>query len=161
MNKFKEYIKNNKKKVIITSIVIVSIILLFVFLFGVIKYLMPDTKESVYGDRCKVTQNYPVESDREDKINQFLEKDYKNIKLVKFEVKCNLIDLIVEVDDKLSFSKVKSMGKKLLTVFSEDELKYYDIQLMVRCSNDKSEDYPKIGTHHKEIDGKTNSDFIW
>lgn len=161
MNKFKKYIKNNKKKVIITAIILLAIIMLIVFSFGVIKYLMPDTKESVYGDRCKITEDYPVESDREDKINEFLQKDFKDMKLVKFEVKCNLIDLIVEVDDKLSFSKVKSMGKKLLTVFSEDELKHYDIQLMIRSNNEKSEDYPKIGTHHKEIDGKMNSDFIW
>lgn len=81
--------------------------------------------------------------------------------LVNFEVKCNLINVIIEVDDKTSFSKVKSMGKKLLSVFNEDELKYYDIQLMIKSNKEDSDDYPRIGSHHKEINGSTNEDFIW
>jgi len=156
----KKWIKNNKRKAIIIAVVLLAIILLVIFSYAIISYLMPNTKASVYCDRCKVTSNYPVESDREEKIKEFL-KDYKGIELKTFDVKCNLIDIVVEVDDKYSFSKVKDMSKKLLKVFSDDENKYYDIQLMVKSNNEKSELYPKIGTHHKEIDGKVNDSFVW
>lgn len=156
----KSWIKNNKKKAIIIGVVLLSVILLIIFSIGVISYLMPNTKESVYGDRCKVTADYPVESDREDKIKDFL-KDYDKMEFSSMDVKCNLIDIIIEVDDKVSLSKVKSMSKKLIKVFSEDELKYYDIQLMVKSNNENSEVYPVIGTHHKEINGKENDEFIW
>ena len=68
---------------------------------------------------------------------------------------------IIEVDDKINLTTVKDMSKKMLEVFGEDELKYYDIQLMVRSNNDKSEVYPQIATHHKEINGESNAKFIW
>ncbi len=160
MNKLKKWINNNRKKAIIIGILLVSLMLSIIFLIGVISYLMPNTKESVYGDRCDLTEEYKVDSERESKIKDFL-KDYEGMNLENFEVKCNLINIIVKVDDKTSFSKVKSMGKKLLSVFNEDELKYYDIQLMVNSNKEDSDDYPRIGSHHKEINGSTNEDFIW
>jgi hypothetical protein len=156
----KRWIKNNKKKAIIIGVVVLAVLLLVIFSFAIISYLVPNTKASVYGDRCKTTSNYQIESDREDKIKEFL-KDYKEIEFKSFDVKCNLIDIVIEVKDKYSFSKVKDMSKKLLKVFTEDEYKHYDIQLMVKSDNDKSEVYPKIGTHHKEINGKVNDSFVW
>ncbi len=162
MNKIKDWFKKNKKKTIMLGLALISLILCIIFLVAVIKYLMPNTKKSVYGDRCAITADHPIADDREDTIKKFLDsKDYSTMKFVSFERKCNLIDVIVEVEDKTSFSKVKAMGKKLLSVFDKDEQKYYDIQLIIRSDNDESEDYPKIGTHHKEINGSINDDFIW
>lgn len=160
MNKFKNWVKNNKKKAIILGIVIVALILMIVFTYGIISFLMPNTKGSVYGDRCEVTKNYPVPSEREVKLKEFMNK-YKNMEFVSIEVKCNLIDVIIKVDDKVSLSKVKDMSKKMIQVFSEEELKYYDIQLLVNSNNKKSDVYPQIGTHHKEINGESNATFIW
>ncbi len=160
MNKLKKWVANNRKKAIVIGMLVVALILSVVFLIGVISYLMPNTKESVYGDRCEITEEHAIDSERENKIRDFL-KDYDAMDMKSFEVKCNLIDIIIEVDDKTSFSKVKSMGKKLLSVFDKDELKYYDIQLMIKSNKEKSDDYPRIGTHHKEINGSTNEDFIW
>ena len=159
MDKFKKWFKNNKKKSIVISIVATAAVLMVIFTIGVITFLMPNTRKSVYGDRCEVTKKNPVESDRETKIKEFI-KDYKNMEFSSFEVKCNLIDVIITVDEKVSISNVKKMGKKLLKVFSEDELKYYDIQLMVK-SNKENDAYPIIGTHHKEINGSTNENFVW
>lgn len=160
MNKFKKWIKNNKKKSIIYGVVILAFILFIVFTIFIINFLMPNTKGSVYGDRCDVTKDYPVASEREQKLKEFL-KGYDNMDLESIEVKCNLIDIVVKVDDKVNFSKVKDMSKKMLEVFSKDELKYYDIELMIHSNNNKSEVYPKVGTHHKEINGESNASFIW
>ena len=159
MDKFKKWFKNNKTKGIVISIVAVAAVLMIIFTIGVIMFLMPNTRKSNYGDRCVVTSNNPVESDREAKLKEFI-KDYKNMEVKSMEVKCNLIDVIVYVDDKVSISNVKKMGKKLLKVFSENELKYYDIQLIVK-SNTANDAYPVIGTHHKEINGSTNDNFVW
>ena len=154
------WLKNNKKKVIITSIVLIALILFVVFLVSIIKYLMPDTKASVYGDRCEVSADYPINDEKKKEIEEFF-NGYDKITLVSFEVKCNLIDIIVEVDDKENFKVVKDMGKKLLSKFTQDELDSYDIELMVRSSNEESEDYPQIGTHHKKINDNINNDFVW
>lgn len=156
----KNWILNNKKKTIKIAIVFLSFILLIIFLKFVIGYLIPNKGKSVYGDRCKITENYPVADDRKAKIEEFL-KDYKKTELVKFEVKCNLIDIVLKVDDSVKLSTVKGMAKKLLSVFTEEELEHYDIELMVDSNKENSSVYPVMGTHHKKIDGSMNKNFVW
>lgn len=158
MKKIIEGIKNNKKRTIFISIVLVAVILFIVFLIAIINYLMPNKKASVYGDRCEITQDYPIKDERKNEITDFF-KDYDDMKLLTIDVKCNLIDIVVEVGDKVKFKDVKTMGKKLLGKFDKEELQRYDIELMVKSSNEK--DYPQMGTHHKLIDGKMNDDFVW
>lgn len=160
MNKIKKWIKNNKKKVIILITVVVLLVVLVVIANSIISFLMPNTKESVYGERCEVTRNYPVESDRKKKLEDFISKQ-DNMKLIAFDVKCNLIDIIVEVDDSVAVSKVKTMSKNLLAEFSKDEVKYYDIELMIRSNKKDSDSYPMIGMHHKEINGSSTDSFVW
>ena len=156
----KNWILNNKKKTVKIAIVILSFILLIIFLKFVIGYLIPNKGKSVYGERCKITENYPVASDRKEKIEEFL-KEYKKTELVDFEVKCNLIDVVIKVDDSVKFSTVKSMAKKLLAVFTDEELEHYDIELMIDSNKENSSVYPRIGTHHKKIDGSMNKNFVW
>ncbi len=160
MDKVKNFFKKHKKKCIILGIVLVILIALIIFSYRIITYLIPNTKESVYGDRCETTVNHPIAEDRKDTIKEVVKK-YDGYKFKTFEVKCNLVDIIVEVADTTNFSDVKKMGKEILAVFTDEEKKYYDLQLMVKSDKKESESYPQIGTHHKEIDGKTNEDFVW
>lgn len=160
MDKIINWVKKNKKLIIKITIIFVVLVLFIVGIYGIISFLMPDTKESVYGDRCEVAEDNPVSKKRESEIKKFL-KDYKGMTLIDYNVKCNLIDIIIEVEDETSFSDVKKMGNKLLDVFSEKELKIYDIELMIRSNKKDSEDYPRIGTHHKEINGSMNDEFVW
>ena len=60
MNKFLSFIKKNKKKVIVT---ILLLIVFGVFVFAAYKlyeYLTPDTKDSVYGNRCELTEGVEI-----------------------------------------------------------------------------------------------------
>lgn len=160
MNKIKKWIKNNKKKVIMIVTVLVLLILFVCISYAIISFLMPNTKASVYGNRCEVTRDYPVASDRKDKLEAFVSKQDK-MKLVNFEVKCNLIDIIVEVDDSVAVSKIKTMAKSMLEEFSDDEIKYYDIEIMIKSNKSDSDSYPMIGVHHKEINGSSTDNFVW
>lgn len=160
MNKIKKFLKTHKKKCIALGVVLLVFVIIGIALYSVVSYLTPNTRESVYGDRCEVTENHPVDKERNSEVKKFFEGKEK-AKFVKLEIKCNLIDIIMEVDDSESIANVKAIGKELLSVFSEDELKYYDLQLIVKSNAKKSETYPKIGTHHKEIDGISNDDFVW
>lgn len=160
MDKFKSFFKKHKKKCIIVGVCLLILIIFISILFFVISYFMPNDNESFYGDRCEQTENYPVSSDLQDKIATFI-KDYEGYELVEFDVKCNLITFILKVPDSTEVKVVKEMSKNLLTVFNEDELKYYDIHLSIKSDNEKSENYPIMGTHHKEIKGSSNDDFVW
>ncbi len=160
MNKIKNYVLNHKKKCSIIAGVLLLLIILIIVVYAIISFLMPNTRGSVYGDRCEITEDHPIPKDQEDKLAEFL-MDYQGYTLVSFDLKCNLIDIIIEVKDDESFSNVKKMAKAMLGSFDADTLKYYDLQLYIRSDKEKSENYPQLGTHHKEIDGKANEDFVW
>ena len=160
MNNFMSMLVRNRKKLI------VAFILLFVFGvfiysgYRLYKYLTPDTKDSVYGDRCELTDGIDITKEREAGIKEAVEA-YEGMKLSDIDIKCNLIDLIVEVDDATKVETVKEMANSLLNVFSEEELKYYDIQLWIDSNNDESEVYPIIGTRHKTNNGDAEGKFVW
>lgn len=160
MNKIKKWIKNNKKKVIMLVTVLVLLLIFIIISYAIVSFLMPNTKASVYGDRCEVTRDYKVASDREAKLETFV-KSQEKMKLVSFEVKCNLIDIIVEVDDSVAVSKIKTMAKSMLSEFSDDEIRHYDIELMIKSNKKDSDSYPMIGMHHKEINGSSADNFAW
>lgn len=160
MNKFLSFIKKNKKKVIVT---ILLLIVFGVFLFAAYKlyeYLTPDTKDSVYGNRCELTEGVEISKERKDMIKETVES-YEGMKLSNVDIKCNLIDIIVKVDDEITLDTVKEMSDKLLTVFTEEELKYYDLELWVDSNAKESEVYPVIGTRHKTGNGDATKKFVW
>ena len=160
MNKFLSFIKKNKKKVIVT---ILLLIVFGVFVFAAYKlyeYLTPDTKDSVYGNRCELTEGIEISKERKDMIKETVES-YEGMKLSNVDIKCNLIDIIVKVDDEITLDTVKEMSDKLLTVFTEEELKYYDLELWVDSNAKESEVYPVIGTRHKTGNGDATKKFVW
>lgn len=160
LNNIKKWFKSHKKLSIILGVSLVIVIALIVSVSTIANIIMPDTRESVYGDRCSITEKYKVDSKKEDELKKFFKK-YDFVTFNALDVKCNLIDIVITVPDKTSFNDVKDMSKELLKVFSADQLRTYDIELLVKSDNDKSENYPQVGTHHKEIDGKSNDSFVW
>lgn len=160
MDKFISFIKKNKKRIIIVAILLI-VFSIFVFAtYTLYKYLTPDTKDSVYGDRCELTDGIDITSEREKMIKEVVES-YEGMKLTDVDVKCNLIDIIVIVEDEVEIKTVKEMSNKLLTVFTEEELKYYDIALWVDSEATENEKYPIIGTRHKTNNGNSDSKFVW
>ncbi len=160
MEKFISFLKRNKKKVIVGTILLIVFVIFLFSGYKLYKYLTPDTKDSVYGDRCELTDGIDITSERENMIKDKVES-YSGMKLSDVDVKCNLIDIVVVVDDSTTLDTVKEMSAQLLTVFTEEELKYYDIQLFVDSDNEKSEVYPVIGTRHKTNNGDPESSFVW
>lgn len=160
MDKFKKWIKNNKKAVAMLITILILLILFVIISYAIVSFLMPNTKESVYGDRCEVTSEYKVAADRKEKIEKFVSSQDK-MKLEAFDVKCNLIDIVVEVDDSVTVSKIKTMAKSMLNEFSDDEVRHYDIELMIKSNKEDSDSYPMIGMHHKEINGSSADNFVW
>ena len=160
MNKFLSFLKRNKKKVIVT---LVLLIIFGVFVYATYKlfaYLTPDTKNSVYGNRCELTEGIEITEERKDMIKETVES-YEGMTLSTVDVKCNLVDIIVKVEDEVTLDTVKEMSDKLLTVFTEEELKYYDLELWVDSKAEESEVYPVIGTRHKTGNGDATSKFVW
>ena len=150
MKNFQDFLKKHKKKLIISAIVlIVFIICLFAFK-QILSYLNPNKKESVYGDRCELTESIMITDERKEKVKEAIES-YENMKVSTIDIKCNLIDIVINVDNSVEEKTVKSM--------SEEELKYYEIELMVNWPDDPEK--AMMGTHHKMINGEMNDHFVW
>ena len=158
MKNFQDFLKKHKKKLIISAIVlIVFIICLFAFK-QILSYLNPNKKESVYGDRCELTESIMITDERKEKVKEAIES-YENMKVSTIDIKCNLIDIVINVDNSVEEKTVKSMSDKVLEAFSKEELKYYEIELMVNCPDDPEK--AMMGTHHKMINGEMNDHFVW
>lgn len=158
MEKFLTFLKKHKKKVIILTVVLLLFIVCFILCHQLLAYLNPNTKESVYGDRCDLTESIMITDEKKDAIKTAVES-FENMKLSNVDVKCNLIDIVVNVDNNVEEGKVKEMSSKLLESFSKEELKYYDLQLMVNWPDDKEK--AMMGTHHKMVNGEMNDHFVW
>ena len=158
MKNFQDFLKKHKKKLIISAIVlIVFIICLFAFK-QILSYLNPNKKESVYGDRCELTESIMITDESKEKVKEAIES-YENMKVSTIDIKCNLIDIVINVDNSVEEKTVKSMSDKVLEAFSKEELKYYEIELMVNWPDDPEK--AMMGTHHKMINGEMNDHFVW
>ncbi len=118
----------------------------------------PNKKESVYGDRCELTESIMITDERKEKVKEAIES-YENMKVSTIDIKCNLIDIVINVDNSVEEKTVKSMSDKVLEAFSKEELKYYEIELMVNWPDDPEK--AMMGTHHKMINGEMNDHFVW
>ncbi len=158
MEKFLTFFKKHKKKIIILVVILIVFLICFLVLHQLLAYLNPNTKESVYGDRCDLTESIMITDDRKTAVKEAIES-YEGMKLSMVDVKCNLIDIVVNAEDSVDEKKVKEMSDKLIEAFSTEELKYYDLELMVNWPNDPEK--AMMGTKHKMINGDSKERFVW
>ncbi len=158
MDKFLAFLKKHKKKVIVITILLIIFIICFIVCHQLLAYLNPNTKESIYGDRCDLTESIMITDERKDELKEVVES-YENMKLSTIDVKCNLIDIIINVNEEVEEKDIKAMADKILETFSEEELKYYELELMVNWTDNPEK--AMMGTHHKMINGEMNDHFVW
>lgn len=160
MDKFLNYIKDHKKRVIIIAIVLIIFIFLFWTFKRIVNYLSPSTKQSVYGDRCENVKKYPVKNDTKKAIKESIES-FEGVTLSKIDVKCKLIDIIINFDNDKDDAIIGQIGTSLLNAIPENIRNNYDLELYITNSNKENQTYPRIGTHHKVIKGEANENFVW
>ena len=160
MDNVLDFLKKHKKKVIAIVVVLVVFIIIFVAIKKVVNYLTPSSKQSVYGDRCDAVAKIPVKNDTKDAIKGVF-KEYELVEFKKIDVKCRLIDIIINLKGDMPDETVEEMSKKLLEVIPKDIKDNYDIEFYITNSNKENETYPRIGTHHKVINGEANDFFVW
>ena len=155
-----EFVKKYKKRIIIISVILIIFIAIFIAVKKVVNYLTPSTKQSVYGDRCDAVKDYPVTKDIKSEIKKSL-KAYEAVEFKNIDVKCRLIDITINLKEDITDETLYELGYNLIASMPEDIVKLYDIELFVTSSNKEDETYPRIGTHHKVINGEANDNFVW
>ncbi len=156
MSKFLSFLDKHKKKIIILTIVMIILIISVVSLYKIYQYLTPDHRASSYGDRCEETESILITDERKKSVQETVES-YEKMKLSVVDVKCNLIDIVIYVEEDVPLKTVKEMSKKLLEVFTEEELKYYEIELLVDVKDVEDHDIYPVAPKK----AKGSSSFVW
>lgn len=138
------FIKRHKLLTIFIGLILVFIVLVSVILF---QLLGGHTKDA-YGNRLNNIDKVEIAKTVSDKLEKEITEDEFVIK-TDYVLKGRLINILIELKDETELDKAKEIGNRVITYFTEEELSYYDIQVLVKSDNDKSEKYPIIGYKHK------------
>ena len=153
--KFKKFLKNLKKFIMknkLLSILLFLLILIIILMLVAIKVLIfPSYKVSKYGNRLDGIQEVKLTEDRVNEVKEKFEA-VDGFTIDKFRLSGRILNVYIKADDKISIDKVKSSCKKLVSGFSEDEIKFYDFQFFVTGPEDNSH-YPMIGYKNKNSEG--------
>ena len=152
MKKFLKKLINFVKKNKLLSILLFLFILIIILGLIAIKVLIfPSYKVSKYGNRLDGIDDVKLTETRVDEVkNSFDAVD--GFTVDRFRLSGKIVNIYIKVDGDISIDKVKSSSMKLVSGFSDEELKYYDFQVFVTGpeGNDK---YPMIGYKNKNSEG--------
>lgn len=147
----KSKLKNKKKLIILIVVVLLILLLLF---FGV-KTLFFHGSDNAYGDRCSDRDNYKISKETIKKVEKKIQ-EISEVNDIEIYTKLCTVKIIINLDKDVELDVIKNNAKEVLSLFSEDELSYYDFALFVTSDNKESEIYPINVSKHNSRD-----DFAW
>lgn len=145
---FKKITKFVKKH---TTLVVagLALILVVVGLLILKEAMFPAENKAIYGTRIEGRDKVPINKEKKSKVTE----NFKDISSsVKVRTQGRIIYIDVKVNGDVSRDTAKDYSNRVLEVFSEEEKKYYDIQILV-SNQDNSEQFPIIGYKHHTSEG--------
>ena len=140
MKKLLDELKKNK----FTTIVFFIFLVLFIIGWIAFGLVMPKTGKPVYGNRLDGIEKVQVtDTETNDLIKELKEKKY--VTTASTNVSGKIINVLVEFEKGTSKSKAKSLKDEVLKAFTDDQKKFYDIQLFITNENKDAKGYPIIG----------------
>lgn len=140
MKKLLDELKKNK----FTTIVFFIFLVLFIIGWIVFGLVMPKTGKPVYGNRLDGIEKVQVtDTETNDLVKALKEKDY--VTTASTHISGKIINVLVEVEKGTSKSKAKTLKDEVLKAFTDDQKKFYDIQLFITNENKDAKGYPMIG----------------
>lgn len=145
-----DFVKKNKKAVIIGTIVVVFLIVLFLFL----RLFLVDVNKDEYGNRLDGIDKVEISKNAVSKLKEEMAA-LSEVDNIDYRLQGRLIYISLKMASGVSKDTAKEIAAKTLDYFTEDEKKYYDIQVIITTSDENAE-YPIIGYKHK-----TSTEFVW
>ena len=141
-----KYIKKYKKVIV----ALVVIILIVVFIKGLKSFF--DTsgdQDAYYGERLEGIEKVEITKAQKNKVKEIL-KDKTSSDEMRIQGKT--IEILFVIKPELSRDDAKNLANSILTdAFTEEQKKYYDIQVMIDKENAK--EFPIIGYKQHTRDG--------
>ena len=136
-------IKNNKGIFIALGIIVVLLLVLFLLM----KAFFPSGNP--YGNRLDGIEKVPFSKKDIEKLEDKMD-DNSSVKKASVNLEGRLFNIILTTKKGTKLDDMKDYCVKLLELYSEEELKYYDIQFYIVNDDKKAESYPAIGYHNKK-----------
>lgn len=132
LKKVKRFVMKNK----LLTILIALILLIMILGIIVIKlWLFPHSKGTKYGNRLDGIENVELTNSRLDEIKNGFEAK-PGFEVTGFRVSGKIVNIYVTAGD-ISNDDIKAEAAKLVKSFSDDEIKFYDFQVLVTFTDDK------------------------
>ena len=136
-------IKNNKGIFIALGIIVVLLLVLFLLM----KAFFPSGNP--YGNRLDGIEKVPFSKKDIEKLEDKMDNN-SSVKKASVNLEGRLFNIILTTKKGTKLDDMKDYCVKLLELYSEEELKYYDIQFYLVNDDKKAESYPAIGYHNKK-----------
>lgn len=145
------FIKEHK----FTTLVIILFIIAVIILFFVYNLFFSNGGKPEYGNRLDGIEQAEIKSSELNKIQESLKKN-KNVVEVDTNISGRTLDIVITVDDKLSISDAKKIGKDSYSILSENQIKYYSVQVFIKKKDESKNNFPIIG--YKQ---KNTKELVW
>ena len=144
MSRSKKNKQDNTMLWILISILVVCFIMIG-FLFY--KYFYSGISTSKYGDtRLEGIENYPLSKTLEEDIQKLYEAD-KTVGEVKVNVEGRIVYINIDFVESVKVDAAKTSASKSLDKIGEDNLKFYEVQLLLTYSGkDENKNFPIFGS---------------
>ena len=137
--KIKLKIKNKS-----TIIGILVFILVLAGIFAVKSVISSDEGKAIYGTRLDGIEDVQITQSTKDKVVKAVSDSSKSTEVTTAG---RIINIIIKAKDTTSLEEAKKLGDKCVEAFSTKEKKYYDIQIFITNTKNKSQ-FPIIGYKH-------------
>ena len=145
----KNFFKTHKKQCMIGGIAFLVIF----FLILIWLFIVPVFSNNKYGDRLDGIEDHKISSDTVKDIENSLKENDK-VTDVTYNNEGRILDFIITVSNDMSTEDAKKLGDTILDKISDDDKKYYDIQILIG-TEEENDNYPIAGYKHKSEDNFT------
>ena len=145
----KNFFKTHKKQCMIGGIAFLVIL----FLILIWLFIVPVFSNNKYGDRLDGIEDHKISSDTVKDIENSLKENDK-VTDVTYNNEGRILDFIITVSNDMSTEDAKKLGDTILDKISDDDKKYYDIQILID-TEEENDNYPIAGYKHKSEDNFT------
>lgn len=142
--------KQNNKKILI--VIVVCVVLLIVLGLKLLTNFTSDN-DAIYGDRLEGIESNKITSSKKSEIKNNVESLNKT-KSVKVSTQGKIINVEITLNDDVTRDDAKSLADKVIEKLSENEKKFYDVQVFISKTTDDAS-FPIIGYCHHNRSGFT------
>ena len=136
----KKELRENKYTVIVFCIFLI-LFLLGWLLFGLV---MPKRGVPVYGNRLDGIEKVKITEKQSNKIiSDIKAKGY--VKEASTNTNGKIVNVVVEIKKGTDIKTAKELGKVVLGSLSDDQKKFFDVQLFLKNEDKNAKGYPAIG----------------